>query len=254
MKPSPKLILALVPMLFVFQSYANPFNGMYAGLGVNEVNSYINSNWNIQNSAIGGSTIAVPPSSATTLNSSANNSRRSPALNVFIGYGKTFGQYYVATELGYITDSKTIQASQYNTSGSITSNYTNEASITSQINLGLKLGILINANNLLYLRPAFDYAKLKNVQNFSSSNAGISAYGSLPVTYTQLSNGYSTLWGGQIGLGFEHAFSSRFAMQAEATYVRYATTTVNSQAQTASSSTSFKPSEYRLGVSIIYHF
>ncbi|MDF2940149.1 MAG: hypothetical protein K0R66_791 [Gammaproteobacteria bacterium] len=261
MKQSIKVCIALISSLLVSYAYAGPFDGFYAGIGANAVSNTMQTSWNgkVSPNVVLSSKGYGIPAPALNFSSSSNDTEWNPALGLLIGYGQSFGQYYTAAEVGYISNTKTM--SSYGTSQTFSStsfNYHNQASLSDQFNIGIKLGRLITPNDLVYLRPAISYAKMSYLQEIigTSTPISIAAPPSASGTY-QLSNASSSIWGEQIGLGYEHAFTSRFAVEGELTYVSYASNTVTGgiiRTATVTGTTSFKPYAYLMGISAIYHF
>jgi hypothetical protein len=164
--------------------------------------------------------------------------------NIFVGASQHLSSLYLAEELAYSTDSKSIIANQV-VPGEGGSSFNNTASLSRQLNLGVKVGGFVTANDVVYLRPAIAYARINPTIDTISGDGD---------TYT-LQHNRPSVWGAQIGLGYDHAFTQHFIAQAEVDYTRYQSEDVDA---TAPNDTpvlnNYKLYSYSVGLVGIYKF
>ncbi|MDF2939584.1 MAG: putative outer-rane protein [Gammaproteobacteria bacterium] len=205
---------------------ADPFSGFYVGAGPQWLDAHFKSS--VNNSGI---TVNMPDANADNIGG-----------NIFVGASQHINSLYVAEELAYSTDSKSVSMQQQ-VPGGIAS-FSNTAYLAKQLNLGLKLGGFITPNDVVYLRPAAAYAKI-NPTVHSVGEASTSV----------LENNEPSVWGAQMGLGYDHAFTQHFIAQAEVDYTRYQSKDVDAVAPNGSPATNnYKIYSYSVGLSGIYKF
>ncbi|MDO8954014.1 MAG: outer membrane beta-barrel protein [Gammaproteobacteria bacterium] len=199
---------------------------------------------------------AVIPT-ALNFSSGHDSALTRPEFNFAAGYGWIFNNYYVATQLDYTSNSKTSTSTDNNAgTGTVTNGfppvistvrytYSNQAELTDQFSAGLKLGQMLTPNNMVYIHPALAYAKINTSQQLSSS-----------MNVLPLSTTTKSLWGAEMGLGYEHLFTPALSAAVEADYIRYQTYSIinTTDGITTPVTTTYKPDQYRLNVSLIYHF
>jgi hypothetical protein len=124
------------------------------------------------------------------------------------------------------------------------STFDNTAYLSQQLNLGVKLGAFVSANDVIYLRPAVAYARIKpTIASTASGSTFI------------LPNNKPSVWGAEFGVGYDHAFTQHFIGQAEVDYTRYQSTDVDaSSPDGAAVLNNYKIYSYTVGLSGIYKF
>ncbi len=197
---------------------SGPYFGILAGYDSFKISRYLNSATSLF---------------STTDNATINATGLVGGLT--LGYGKYFRKtYYLATEVSYNVSAAEQKDSTSTTGSGNTITSSTQLNAYSSYGIGLRPGITLNNNALLYFKLAYNIVKLQTQRGVFTNNSPTSV-----VNATNWCNGVG------YGLGVEAAMREHFTFRGEFVHTDYSSYHV--------SNTKFSPSDNQFVVGLMYH-